>query len=69
MNLLAAGFISHPAFEVILESYIKEGQKQNVITDTMANQGLATYLSFCLEGFFYGKVIYPTTIMALAKSV
>ena len=35
----------------------------------MTDQELADYLSYCLEGFFYGKVIYPTTIMALAKSV
>ena len=68
MNLPAAGFISLH-LRLILESYIKEGQKQNVITDTMTNQGVANYLSYYLEGFFYGNVIYPITIMALAKSV
>ena len=69
MNLPAAGFISHLVFEVDPWIYIKEGQKQNVITDTMTDKGAVDYLSYCLEGFFYGKVIYPTTIIALAKSV
>ena len=35
----------------------------------MANEATAEYLAYCLEGFFYGKVIYPITIKALAKSV